>query len=199
MGNFFEYMALIITSLLWPPEGIILMEEQLLQRLYATIKAYLTYGGAMANILIAFAVYAVIMYVIFERRNVVGHMLHRGIRRIVAFIGRLLFVIFFSWGMLVFGAVGGMLRGEGPEDDPRARQNITIRRHYFHFIDVSQTFTRISWHFRFGRWLFRTVHWLLGHIGVIAARPRLHRFLARAIAIFIIIYRAWEIPYLLTH
>ena len=34
----------------------------LLQRLYATIKVYLTYGGDMANILIAFAVYVVIAW-----------------------------------------------------------------------------------------------------------------------------------------
>lgn len=197
MENTINYLVLIIRSLIWPPMGIILFEEQVLQWGYATMWAYLVYGGGMANILIVFAIYAVIMYVLVERN--VGHTLHRGFRWIVGFIGRLLLVIFFSWLMLLFGALGGTLRGEGPEDDPRARQTITIRRRYFHLIEVTNTFTRLSWHFRIGRWLFRTVHWLLGHIGVIADRPRLQRFLARAIAVFISIYRAWEIPYLLTH
>lgn len=200
MGNFLEYLLVIIRSLLWPPKGIILFEEQVFQWCYATLKVYLITSG-IPQIMIAFAVYAIIMFVVFERgpRHHMHHAVHRGGRHIIGFIFRLLFVILFGWIMLIYGALWGGLRGEGNENDPRATQNITIRRHYGRFIDVTQSFTRLSWHFRFGRWLFRIFYNIIGHIGFIAARPRLHRIIARSIAFAIIIYKAWEIPYLLTH
>lgn len=198
--GFMEYLLRIIRSLLWPPMGVILFEEQILQWIFATGKVYFS-EVAMPNLIIVFAVYAIIMFVVFERRPMhhAGRGIHHGIGRIIGFILRLLFVILFSWAMLIYGALAGGLRGEGPENDPRGMQNITFRRHYFHFIDVSNTFARLSWHFRFGRWLFRMAYMLIGHIGLISRNPHVHRTIARAIALFIIIYRAWEIPYLLTH
>ncbi len=197
MGNLGSYLLVIIRSLLWPPMGVILFEEQIMQWCYATLKVYILANGA--NIMIAFAVYAVIMFVVFER-NPIGHRMHHGIGRFIGFIFRLLFVIIFGWAMLLYGALVGGLRGEGTAGEDNARQTITIRRHYFHhMIEVSQRFTRLSWHFRFGRWLFRASYWVLGHIRVIDERPRLHRTLARGVALFVIVYRAWEIPYLLTH
>lgn len=200
MGNLLEYLLVIIRSLLWPPKGIILFEEQVVQWCYATLKVYLLTSG-MPQILIAFAVYAIIMFVVFERgpHHHMGHVAHRGIRHIVSFIFRLLFVILFSWIMLIYGALCGGLRGEGNENDPRAMQKVTIHRHWGRIIDITQSFTRISWHFRFGRWLFRTFYCIMSHINCIASRPRLHRALARSLALFVIIYKAWEIPYLLTH
>lgn len=200
MGNLGGYLLMIIRSLLWPPKGVILFEEQFFQWCYATLKVYLLAQG-IPQIMIAFAIYAIIMFAVFEAgpRHHTRHAFHRGIRGVFGFIFRLLFVFLFSWIMLIYGALAGGLRGEGPEADPRAIQNITVRRHWSRFIDVTQSFTRLSWHFRFGRWLFRTFYFLISHIGFIASRPRLHRFLARGIALFVIVYKAWDIPYLLTH
>lgn len=199
MGNFAEYLLVIIRSLIWPPKGIILFEEQVLQWCYATLKVYLLMVG-IPRIMIAFAVYAIVMFVVFERSpHHMGHAVHHGVRHVIGFIFRLLFVILFGWVMLIYGAVGGGLRGEGPENDPRATQNVNINIFRSRLISVTQSFTRLSWHFRIGRWLFRAAYGLLGHIGIIADRPRLHRYIARGIALFIIVYKAWEIPYLLTH
>lgn len=193
-----EYLELIIRNLLWPPKGIILFEEQIFQWCYATLKMYLLLVG-IPRLMIVFAIYAVVMYVLFERGPRIGHTAHHWIRRVIGFVFRLVFVIIFGWVMLIYGAVAGGLRSERPENDPHATQNVTIRLRRTRFITVTQSFTRLSWHFRFGRFLFRTAYGLLSHIRMIETRPRLHRYLARGIALFVIVYKAWEIPYLLTH
>lgn len=200
MGNFWEYLLVIIRSLLWPPKGVILFEEQVFQWCYATLKMYLINGG-IPQIMIAFAIYAVIMFVVFEQgpRHHMHHVACRGIGNIIGFISRLIFVIFFGWIMLIYGTLFGGLRGEENENDPRATQNISIHRHWGRFVNITQSFTRLSWHFRFGRWIFRSVYNITDHINFITSRPRMHRTIARIIALFIIIYKAWEIPYLLTH
>lgn len=193
----YEYLILIIRSLLWPPKGIILFEEQVLQWGYATLKVYLQFH--MPNIICVIAIYMIAMFVLFERMPNITHTAHHLVRHIISFIFRLLFVVFFSWGMLIFGAVAGRLRGEEVERDSRAVQNVNINVYRSRWITITQSFTRLSWHFRLGRWLFRVAYLLLGHIEFIRRNPTVHRFFARGIALFVCVYGAWEIPYLLTH
>lgn len=196
----YEYLGLIIRNLLWPPMGIIMMEEQICQWVYTTLRAYVLYGGGGANVLIVFAVYAIIMFAVFERpAHHLGHVAGHLATRIIGYILRLLFVIVFGWVMLILGAARGRLRGEGQENDPLGTQNVNVSIYHSRFLNVTQSFTRLSWHFRLGRWLYRTAYWALGHISAIQSREQLHRGLARFIALFVILYKAWEIPYLLTH
>lgn len=198
--GFYEYLGLIIRNLLWPPMGIILMEEQIYQWVYATLRAYVFYGGGGANVLIVFAVYAIIMFVAFERpAHHIGHVVGHLVTRIFWYILRLLLVIMFGWVMLILGAARGRLKGEGQENDPLGTQNVAVSVYHSRLLNVTQSFTRLSWHFRFGRWLYRVAYWALGYIPAIQNREQLHRGLARFIALFAILYKAWKIPYFLTH
>ena len=187
-------LGFIIWNLLWPPKGIIYMEEQIFQWGYVFAKAYI-YDN-MPNIIILATLYILFVYILFDRpyrpHHAGGHLM----RRIIGFLLRLLTTIFLSWFFLVYGALRGQLRGNRGEGNARIsyglRPRTLVGRAIF-------SFSRLSLHFRLGRGIYRIFYRILGIIPPVRRNARVRSILARVITLLIVLWGVWNIPYDLTH
>lgn len=185
----FEFLLYVLWSIVWPPKGIIYMEEQAIQWLVAFSHAWIKINGAA--IIMVIAIYMVIMFVVFERRPHVG----RGgglLRRILRFVLDFIVVVLFAWIFLIYGALRGEVNGNRGESNARVEHN--VRR-----FGMTYRFIRLSMHFRLGRAIYRFFHWLIGYIPVIARNNRARDIIARGLALVVILWGVWNIPYDLTH
>lgn len=193
-----RFLFEVVLSLLWPPKGIIYFEEQVLQWIYAFGKVWLLNNAP--TIIVIVTIYLLIMYVVFERRH--HHRRHRGmLGRVIGFVGRFLTALFFTWGFLIYGALrGNLVEEENPDrGEANARYNITRTVYRGRVWSIVQPFTRISLHFRLGRWLYRGSYRLLGHIAYMRMNDQVRRTTARVLAMVVILWGVWNIPYDLTH
>lgn len=187
-----EMFVRILWQVIWPPSGIILMEEQLLQWGLAFFLVYLEKYSYM--LLMIAALYFVIAYVVFSR---MPHMQHHT-RRLFHFIFTMISVICGAWILLIFGALVG---NHGNRGEDVARATMTRRTPIIAGWTIVRNITYISLHFRFGRGIYRFFYRVLGHVGFLAREEnlRFREAIARVLALFVIVYGAWDIPYLLTH
>lgn len=191
--NFIMYLWDLFLSIIWPPKGIIYFESQMLMGVYAYTKVWFIYHGA--EILIALAIIFAISCAVFGRtrmrlpRNFVG--------RVLGTILRVLTNIAFAWILLVYGAVRGQLENTNGEENARISYNRRV--HTGRIWNIVHSFTRLSLHFNLGRWLFRISYRLLGHIHQMRENERRRVLFARVIALIIIFWGVWWIPYDLTH
>lgn len=193
----YQFLWTVIRSLLWPPKGIILFEEQVIQWCVAIGHAWIKANGYV--FLIIAAIYFAIALVVFER---MPHMHgHHGIGRVLHFIFSMLVVVLLAWFWLIYGAVRGRRadQEEANRGEREATDTYTYRRHITRSLSVTNTFTRLSLHFRLGRWLYRMFFNLLGRISVFRNNYRLHEFFARFLALVVILWGVWKIPYVITH
>lgn len=191
----FEFLLFVIGSILWPPKGIIYMEEQAIQWMVAFSHAWINAYGAVFITVIA--IYVVIMFVVFERMpHPVAHGGGIG-RRVFHFIWSMLIVVLFSWIFLIVGALTGERNGNRGERFARVENQYTnrITRNF----GTVYRITRLSLHFRLGRAIYRFCFWLTGLIPAIARNNRLHEVLARIMAMVVILWGVWNIPYDITH
>lgn len=187
-------IGFILRNLLWPPKGIIYMEEQLLQWLYVFARTFL-YDN-MPNIIILTTLYILLVYIVFDRpyrpHPIGGHVM----RRILGFLLRFITTVFLSWFFLIYGATCGQLRGNIGEENARIHYRIgprtLIGRAVF-------SFTRLSLHFRFGRGIYRIAYRILGLIPPVRRNARVRSILARVLAMVVVLWGVWNIPYDLTH
>ena len=101
-----------------------------------------------------------------------------------------------SWFMLVYGAVRGEINGTGGEENATIRTNFTHRRGMFY--NVVQSIVRLSVHFQIGRGLYRIAYRILGRVPLVQ-NDRVRHLVARIIALVIILWGVWKIPFDLMH
>ena len=123
-----EMIMMILYHVVWPPKGIIYMEEQLLQWGVALLIGY-----SAEIMVIAITIFGIGMLLYSAN-------LSRYFRRVRGSATRLgygvlyaLRNILFAWAYLVWGAVHGR-------------------------VDMSERGSRTSLHYRFGRWLYRMLY-----------------------------------------
>lgn len=174
-----EFFLQVLWQVIWPPKGIIYMEEQVLQWCVAIAHSWLQQYGYTIFIILGIGMalsYAIGQSNVYPR----GRTIRRMIRNIWNWIVR----IAFAWLFLLYGAVRGtMTIAEETQETRRL-----LHRH-----------AHRSWHYRLGRWLSRIAYRLLGHVGLIARNEQMRRIIARTIALVICLWGVWNIPYDLTH
>lgn len=123
-----EMILMILFNVVWPPKGIIYMEEQLLQWGIALLKGYST--EIMVIVITIFGIGMLLYSANLSRyfRRVRGSIRHLGFGLLYAIRN-----ILFAWYYLVWGAIHGR-------------------------VDRSEHGSRTSLHYRFGRWLYRMLY-----------------------------------------
>ena len=178
----FEFFLRVLWQIVWPIKGIIYMEEQVVQWIVAIVHAYLyTYGYLL---IICFGILLAIISALSLPKVRCGRTFSRILHSLIALIIRILF----AWVFLIYGALRGELEGT------RGEGNVQISRRFgFHRIRYT------SLHFRLGRWLYRTAYRLIGYIPAIQRNDRIRTIIARTIAMIIILWGVWHIPYDIMH
>lgn len=190
-----EFFKEILLSLLWPPKGIIYMETQILMWLYAIVKVWLKHNGYV--LLIGAGIIFAISCAVFGNTRV--RMPRMAFHRIWSTIARVVTNIVFAWFFLIYGAARGEVRGNAGQNNATISHS---RRVYVGPVwNVVHNFTRISLHFHLGRGLFRLFYRLLGLIPRLSNEngERSRRVIARLLAMVVIFWGVWMIPYELTH
>ena len=174
----------ILKSLLWPIKGIIYFEEQVLQWGLAYLIVYST--QIMAIVITLFGI-GLMLHLSHQREY-----MRRSTFRLGAFmviVLAFLFNIAFAWVFLILGAVRGTVgRGERVTnytiETNAGRMHTRRERNY------------PSLHYRLGRWIYRTIY---TYVFPFVANVRLRSVLSRVLALVIILWGVWHIPYDLTH
>lgn len=188
----FEMLMSILWQVIWPLKGIIYMEEQILQWGLAFALVYFKHYGYM--LLIVAALYFVVTYIVLSRTP---HMrIHTG--RMLHFVITILCVILGAWVLLIFGALVG---NHGNRGENVARGTLNHRTPLFGGWAIVRSITYVSLHFRLGRAIYRGFYRLIGYIPFFGRteNARFREVVARVLALFVILYGAWNIPYDLTH
>lgn len=189
--NYWDFLAMVFRNIIsLPVKGIIYAEEQFLQWHIVLGGVYLQ--QMIPTIIMILAIYFVVMTVVFNRQHPFhGH--HHG-GNILRHIWRFIVTILFAWFFLLYGVIAG----NNEQAQRNATTTYTYRRHGPMF-DAARSFTRMSLHFRLGRWLYNTLFRLLGHIPFISRNARVHRGVTLTIVLVICLWGVWRIPYDLTH
>ena len=174
-----------LLAIIWPLKGIIYADAVALTILYAYTRAYIHYGW-----LIIFG-----LAVIFAIRSTAGaHTCTRGILRFVGNVLMHIVVIcirvIFAWVYLCIGIFAG--RMDNRFQPPTLRVH-TGGPHLRFALDSSN----LSWHYRFGRWMYRGFNNLLNRIPVIHEN-NLAAILARVICAILVFWNIWDLPRFLT-
>ena len=188
-----KFFLHVLFTIIWPVKGIIYMEEQALQWCYAYLSVLLANYGYV--FLIIFGIALMIS---------MGHYRHvlRGTRGIIiaTLIWALTVIVntVLAWIYLLYGAVNGRI------DNSHQPHRISVQRGHHNHLDFRFDANNPTLHYRMGRGLYR-----IFFNGLTAlARVRIFRFLqnrqvrsiiARCIALIIIVWGVWHIPYDLTH
>ena len=177
-----EFFLHVLWQIVWPPKGIIYMEEQAVQWIVAITHEYLLHYGYILIILFGFWIPFSSVFKFPKVRY--GRSFSRMLNSLLNIVIRILF----AWVFLIYGALASDDNGN------RGEANVQIRRRIgFH------TLRHTSLHFRLGRWLYRTAYRLIGYIPAIQRNDRIRHILARVIAMMIILWGVWHIPYDITH
>lgn len=190
-----EFLWEIIWSILWPPKGIIYLEAQVLMWIYAFTKVWLMHNGYI--LLIGVGIILAISYAVFgnTRRGTHRITFHRILHTIIRWLTN----IVFAWFFLVYGAACGTVVGNTGENN--ASYSYSRRVHVGPIWNVVHNFSRVSLHFHLGRGIFRIFYRLLGFVPRFnnQTEERTRRIIARALAMVVIFWGIWMIPYDLTH
>lgn len=180
-----EFLQMVFANIatLFPFLGIIRFEEQFV--LWHIALGSVTIGNLMPRIITVLAIYFVVAYAVFGNQHPFrgGHHLHLG--GVLRTLWRFIVVVAFSWFFLLYGVVCEYRAANG-QDVSTDVGNATIHGHH-----RFGTYTRISLHFRIGRWLFRGINWFLG---LFLHNVRVRTGIAIAIALTICLMGFWEIP-----
>lgn len=177
-----EFFLHVLWQIVWPPKGIIYMEEQAVQWIVAITHAYLLEYGYL--LIICFGIFLALASVLNLPKIRYGRTFSRILNSLLNIVLRILL----AWVFLIYGALASDDNGN------RGEVNVQVRRRIgFH------TLRHTSLHFRLGRWLYRTAYRLLGYIPAIQRNDRARHIIARIIAMVIILWGVWHIPYDITH
>lgn len=184
----FEFLFSVIFSILWPLKGIIYMEEQALQWIVAFAKVYFRECGYV--LLIIFGICLMCSFGRYRRvvRGAVGLIITA-----IVWLLTLLMNVCLAWMYLIYGAVNGRMT------DTHQPRRLSIQRDQRNRLKLVWSRTNPSLHYRLGRWLYRTFNRLLSRIPLVRTNSRFCSGLARVIALVVILWGVWHIPYDLTH
>lgn len=192
MENFKFFMHILFT-IVWPIKGIIYMEEQALQWCYAYLSVLLANYGYVFLIIIGIA----LVISMEHYRHVLRGTANIVFATIVQFFTIILNVLL-AWGYLIYGAVNGRM------DDSHQPHRLYVHRAPHNRITLRFEENNTTLHYRMGRGLYR-----IFFNGLTAlSRFRIFRFLqrrqtrsilARGLALVVIVWGMWHIPYDLTH
>lgn len=192
MENFKFFMHILFT-IVWPIKGIIYMEEQALQWCYAYLSVLLANYGYVFLILFGIA-----LVISMEHY----HRVLRGTANIIfATIIQVFTVILnvlLAWGYLIYGAVNGRM------DDSHQPHRLYVHRAPHNRIVLHFEENNATLHYRMGRGLYRIFFNALTalsrfRIFAFLQRRQVRSVIARCIALVIIVWGMWHIPYDLTH
>lgn len=185
------FIAHILWSIIWPLKGIIYMEEQALQWCYAFGRVWITQYGYLL-LIIGASIYAIFC--------VLGHPdSYRSFGRIiintVVQLLQTIFHIMFAWVYLLYGAINGRM--------DNSHQPFRVRMHFHgphpHWV-VTRNYPTL--HYMLGRWLYRffyrIIRWVCNRFNL-TLNTRQSATIARIMAVLVIIWGVWNIPYDLTH
>ena len=171
----FLHMALADIVTLFPFLGIIRFEEQFV--LWHIAYGAVTIEKLMPSIIMVLAIYFVVAYAVLGNQHPFrgGHHVHLG--GVLRFLWRFLVVVAFSWFFLLYGVLCEYRAANG--------QDVST--------DVTRygNYTRISLHFRLGRWIFRGINWFLG---LVLHNVRIRTGITLAIVLVICLMGVWDIP-----
>lgn len=181
-----DFLMTIIFSILWPIKGIIYMEEQALQWIVAIGSVYLREYGYV--LLILFGIALMLSFGHYQRvlRGASG-----AIFATIVLFFTVLINVCFAWVYLLYGAINGRM------DNSHQPYRLSVRRAPRNRLHLVWDRTNPSLHYRLGRWLYRTINRFL--VRFLPDNPRVCSGIARVIALVIILWGVWNIPYDLTH
>lgn len=199
MTRFLEFFITVaLPQILWPLKGIIYMEEQALQWIVAYAHAWIWENGSI--ILLFFAIIFVLSFVLGSGRRprrkdtVVG---------IFHLLWSFIVNVCFAWFFLIYGAIAGALEeDQNPQcgvDNARVIENIRIN--HTRCWTTEHRYTRLSVHFRIGRGLFRIFYKVMEYLPILGddRLKTVRKGIARLLALVIILWGVWNIPYDLMH
>ena len=172
----------IVKDLLWPLKGIILFEEQALEWGLAWLIANST--NIIGTIIVIFGIGMLLSY-----SNIEGYM-RRSRFRLLAFLVLAIAIpinILIAWVSLILGAARGRITASEPVT------SYTLETHDGR-MRTRRERNRANLHYRLGRWIYSTfynrVFFFIENVNVRAA-------FSRGIALLIILWGVWHIPYTL--
>lgn len=179
-----EMIWTILWNVVWPIKGIIYMEEQLIQWGLAFIIAYFDEIGVILVILFGIGMMIRSAHLSHYFRDV-RSMFGRFCLGLLATVLN----IFLAWIFLIWGAARGTLARTERANTHR----VHAHRHGLHHQVIGG---RASLHYRFGRWIFRTLY---TYVFRFIPNTTIREWTARIVALVIILWGCWNIPYDLTH
>lgn len=193
MENNIKFLLHIIWTIIWPVKGIIYMEEQALQWVYAYASVWLANYGYV--FLIIFGIALVISMEHYHR--VLRGSVNIIFATVVQFFTIILNVLL-AWGYLIYGAVNGRM------DDSHQPHRLYVHRAPHNRITLRFEENNTTLHYRMGRGLYRIFFnglTALSRFRIFAflQRRQVRSIIARCIALVIIVWGMWHIPYDLTH
>ena len=180
----FEMILEMLYDVVWPIKGIIYMEEQVLQ--WGLAWVLYNAEGLGVIVIILFGIGMMLSSYNLGRyfRNVRGF----GMRLLLGLFATVLNILL-AWFFLIWGA----LRGTMANTERTNMHRMEVHgRHMHHRVIFGQS----SLHYRMGRGLYRLIY---TYIFRFIRNANVRMILSRALALLIIVWGAWNIPYDLTH
>lgn len=193
MENNIKFLLHIIWTIIWPIKGIIYMEEQALQWVYAYASVWLANYGYVFLILFGIA----LVISMEHYRHVLRGTANIVFATIVQFFTIILNVLL-AWCYLVYGTINGRM------DDSHQPHRLHVHRAPHNRITLRFEENNTTLHYRMGRGLYRIFFNALTalsrfRIFAFLQRRQTRSILARGLALVVIVWGMWHIPYDLTH
>lgn len=179
----FEMVLEMLLDVVWPLKGIIYMEEQVLQWGILWVLSYTDTLGVIVIMLFGIGM----MLSSYNLGRYFRSVRSFGMRMLLGLLATILNILL-AWFFLIWGAVRGTLANMERTNTHRMEVH---GRHMHHRVIAGQS----SLHYRMGRGLYRLIYtYVFRFIG----NNNVRMILSRALALLIIVWGAWNIPYDLT-
>ena len=180
----FEMILQMLFDVVWPIKGIIYMEEQVIQWCLAWVLYYTDSLGVIVIILFGIGM----MLSSYNLGGYFRNVRNFGLRMLLGFLATILNILL-AWFFLVWGAIRGTLANAERTNVHR----MEVHGRHMHYRVIHG---RSGLHYRMGRGLYRLIYtYVFRFIG----NNNVRMILSRALALLIILWGVWNIPYDLTH
>lgn len=179
-----EMILMMLYDVVWPLKGIIYMEEQVIQWGIAIVTVYADFWGPIVIMVFGIGMMIRSYNLGAYFRDVRGF----GMRMLLGFMAMVANILL-AWVFLVWGALRGTLNCGERANTHRVR----ARGCHLNYQVVGG---QASLHYRMGRGLYRLIY---NYVFRFISNRNVRMILSRALALFIILWGVWNIPYDLTH
>lgn len=175
-----------LSYIVWPLKGIIYAEAVALAIIYRYTQRYFMHYGF--TIIMVIAIISAISSTVGAPPGHLRRSIWRFVRNVLMQLLAICFRVLTAWIYLCIGIFNGRMTD--------THQPPTLRVHaggpHLRFIWDR---THLSWHYLFGRWLYRRINNLLSHIPNINSRfSNLSAILARVICAILVLWNIWDLP-----